>query len=125
MSSLSLEYQYLIIFSLVLLLPKMLLRFHIPAGITALTLGVICTNILGWFDNDQMILTLARLGITSLFVFAGMEIEVTDLKDNVRPLLKYLLQSIGIIFGTAYIVLNITGLSFQISLIIAIGIPES
>jgi Kef-type K+ transport system membrane component KefB len=116
------EYQYLIIVTLLLLLPKMLLRFHIPTGVSALLLGCFSVNYLGWFENDQMIIMLARLGITSLFVFAGMEIEISDLKKNLKPLAKYLIQSLTLIGVTSIAVYYILGLSLQISIIIAIAI---
>ncbi len=121
-TQLSMEYQYLIIVSTLLLLPKLLLRFHIPAGISALIIGCICINLLGWFKDDQMIITLARLGITSLFVFAGMEIELESLKKNFKPLSGYLLKSLGLIIGTAIGIYLLFSLSFQVSLIIAIAI---
>ncbi len=120
--NLSLEYQYLVTFSLVLLLPKILLRLRIPSGITALALGCLFANIFGWFEFDQMILTLARLGITSLFLFAGLEIDLEDLKKNIAPLSKYLVQSLLIIIVAAIGIYYALQLSFQISLIISIAI---
>lgn len=122
LTNLSLEYQYLIALSLVLLVPKLLLRFHIPAGVSALVLGCVSVNILGWFKDDQLILTLARLGITSLFVFAGMEIEINSLKKNFKPLAGYIIQSLALIIGTAIGILFVFSLTFQVSLIIAIAI---
>ena len=84
LNNLTLEYQYVIAVSFLLLLPKILLRFRIPSGMTALGLGIICNLFLGWFENDDMITTLARLGITSLFVFAGMEIDFDDIKKKLQ-----------------------------------------
>lgn len=122
MINIAVEYQYIIILSSLLLLPKLLIRFHIPVGITALILGCICTNYLGWFKQDQMIITLARLGITSLFVFAGMEINISDLKQNIKPLLRYIAQSLLLMLVVSIGIKYLVGLSFQISLIISIAI---
>ena len=119
---LDIEYQYLLVVSFLLLAPKLLLRFRIPSGITALFLGVACVNFLGWFNGDQFILTLARLGITSLFLYAGMEIEIDDLRNNMKPLIKSVLQSLGLILLIAAIIGYLISLSFQISLIISIAI---
>jgi len=65
---------------------------------------------------------LARLGITSLFLFAGMEIDINEIKQYSKPLRKYLLKS--------FIIISISALSFiyllkenvQVSMIIAIAI---
>jgi Kef-type K+ transport system membrane component KefB len=119
---LDVEYQYLLAVSILLLLPKPLLRFRIPTGISALLLGVFCVNFLGWFSEDQFILTLARLGITSLFLYAGMEIEIDDLRKNFKPLVKSVLQSLGLILLIAGLISYGIALSFQISLIISIAI---
>lgn len=120
--NIELEYQYLIFLSLILLLPKILLRFRIPTGITAMALGCFCINLFGWFDQDQLILTLARLGITSLFLFAGMEIEVSALKENYKPLIQYILKSLGLTILTALGIYFIIPTTFQIALIISIAI---
>lgn len=122
LNSISIEYQYLLVLVFVLLIPKLLLRWRIPSGISALVMGSLCANFLGWFKDGQFILTLARLGITSLFLFAGMEIDLDDLKKEIKPLCKYLFQSLSIIVLTALGIYYILGVSFQISLIISIGI---
>jgi Kef-type K+ transport system membrane component KefB len=122
LTQIAIEYQYIATFAAVLLLPKLLIRLHIPTGFTALILGCICTNLLGWFDKDQMIITLARLGITSLFLFAGMEIDIKQLKENIKPLCTQIAQSLALIVIVATIIVFAVNLSFQISLIISIAI---
>ena len=87
------EYQYIVVLLAVLLIPKILLRFQIPTGITSLILGVISINLLGWFQDSQAILLLSRLGITSLFLFAGMEIDLSDLMTHKRPLISCDIES--------------------------------
>lgn len=82
----SIEFHYIILFTILLVLPKLLLRFHIPVGITSITLGVVTSLSLGWFKDDQLVLMLSRLGITSLFLFAGLEIEVEEIKRDAKAL---------------------------------------
>ncbi len=116
------EFQYLALFSSVLILPKMLLRFGIPSGITSLVLGCLCVNFLGWFESDQLVLMLARLGITSLFLFAGMEIEIEELKSNLKPLLIYIGKSLLIMIGAALVSIYVLNVSFQVALIISVAL---
>ncbi|MCO4793892.1 MAG: cation:proton antiporter [Bacteriovoracaceae bacterium] len=118
----SAEYQYLLLFSFILFVPRLLLRFRIPVGISALTLGFICTYFLGWFDSDQLVLLFSRLGITSLFLFAGMEIELEELKKNAGSIIKYLLKSLVIILAVAYGVKYFLDIGLRPSLIVAIGL---
>lgn len=116
------EYQYIVVLLAVLLIPKILLRFQIPTGITSLILGVISINLLGWFQDSQAILLLSRLGITSLFLFAGMEIDLSDLMTHKRPLISSLVQSIILVVISSYFLSLFIGLSFQVCLIISTAI---
>lgn len=70
------------------LVPKMLQRFRIPGAITALVMGFGAT-VLGLFPNDVTLRLFSTLGIVSLFLFAGLEIDGAELRRNVRPLLLH------------------------------------
>ena len=67
------------------LLPKALQRFRIPGAITSLILGAIATQ-LGLFPHDATLSLLSTLGIVALFLFAGLEIDGRELRDNIRAL---------------------------------------
>jgi Kef-type K+ transport system membrane component KefB len=73
-----------LLFSL-FLVPKLLQRFRIPGAITALLMGA-AASALGWFEHDLTLRLLSTLGIVSLFLFAGLEIEGDELKRNIKPL---------------------------------------
>ncbi len=70
------------------LVPKMLQRFRIPGAITALVMGFGAT-MLGLFPHDVTIRLFSTLGIVSLFLFAGLEIDGAELQRNVRPLILH------------------------------------
>ena len=70
------------------LVPKMLQRFRIPGAITALVMGFSAT-MLGLFPNDVTLRLFSTLGIVSLFLFAGLEIDGAELRRNVRPLILH------------------------------------
>lgn len=116
------EFQYFILFASILLLPKMLLRFRIPAALSALGLGVLTTFFLGWFDNDHLLLMLSRLGITSLFLFAGMEVDVMKIKRDAEALSKHLLKGTALILITGLGLMNIFDLGWRASMILSLGL---
>lgn len=70
------------------LVPKMLQRFRIPGAITALVMGFGAT-MLGLFPNDMTLRLFSTLGIVSLFLFAGLEIDGAELRRDVRPLILH------------------------------------
>ena len=65
------EITYLILFSAVLILPKLMRRLRLPEGISCILLGLLSSYFWESFQEDQLLLLLSRLGITSLFLFAG------------------------------------------------------
>jgi Kef-type K+ transport system membrane component KefB len=70
------------------LVPKMLQRFRIPGAITALLMGF-AASLLGLFGNDVTLRLFSTLGIVSLFLFAGLEIDGAELRRNVKPLVLH------------------------------------
>ena len=85
------DLEYLALFSLVLIFPKMLLRFKIPSGITALLIGCAAALYDPNLKNDQLFRFLSQIGITSLFVFAGLEVEWKELKEDKKYFVGYII----------------------------------
>ena len=118
----STEIKYLIMFFVVLIIPKVLLRFKIPSGITCLVIGVVFGMGLGWFHDDQLVLMLSRLGITSLFLFAGLEIELDELIADLPTILKSIAQFLFFISVTTFALSAVFDLNHRVSLILTIGL---
>lgn len=120
--SLTQDLEYLAIFSLVLILPKVLLRLKIPTGITALTIGLF----FGYFDpaikEDTLFRFLSQIGITSLFVFAGLEVNFKELHEDRVYLSKYILKSTVALLLVSWGISDYFDLNYQNSLILTLGI---
>jgi Kef-type K+ transport system membrane component KefB len=114
--------KYLILIITVLIIPKLLLRFRMPSGLTALALGVATTFFLGWFQTSQTVEILATLGITSLFLFAGLEVEVEEFKKNAPILLKHISIAAGVVGISTYGLHTFTELDFRASAVLALGL---
>ena len=119
---LSSELRYISIFVILILLPKILLRFRIPIGISSLAIGALVGSTLGWFQNDLLIDILAKLGITTLFLFAGMEVEIDEIKKDLPTISKFALKTLVFTFICAFIFTQLLGLPFRPSIILAIGV---
>lgn len=116
------DLEYLAIFSLVLIFPKVLMRFKVPSGITALLIGIVIAVFDPELKADNLFRFLSQIGITSLFLFAGLEVEFDELKEDKVYLTKYLTKSLIILIAIAYGISSYFKLPFQESFIYSLGI---
>lgn len=122
MNALSADYQVIILLFVLFLIPKILQRFHIPAAITSFLLGLLCGLGFSLFINDPTIKILATLGIVSLFLFAGLEVDFEELKKSKNLLIQHLtlrIITIGILSSMAQ---RIFDLEFRPSLLVALAL---
>jgi Kef-type K+ transport system membrane component KefB len=112
----------LIAFFLVLTLPKLLERLFIPAGISALGLGVLSYIFFPFFREDEVLKFLSVAGITSLFLFSGLEIKVEDLKSDKKALIKYVVVFLLILFVVSSSLYLFLDFNIQESVIYSLGL---
>ncbi|MDQ3204975.1 MAG: cation:proton antiporter [Pseudomonadota bacterium] len=84
------ELVYLLLIFGLLVVPRVLQRFLIPAPVTSFGLGITAMILWGAQTRDPVIALLSTLGISSLFLFAGLEVEVQALKRGMHRLLVHL-----------------------------------
>ncbi len=70
--------------------PRALQRAGLPAAITSLALGAGAGLGLGWFQHDTTLHLLAAFGIVALFLFAGLDVDGSDLRRHGAILLQHL-----------------------------------
>lgn len=113
---------YLAIFTLVLILPKLLLRFRLPSGITSLSIGVLFATLNPSLIDDRLFRFLSQIGITSLFLFAGLEVDFEELKSDGKYLSTYIGKSLFVIFLMVIGLSYFFELSYPSATILALGI---
>src|SRR5207253_1314575 len=74
------ELQYLLVVVGLFLVPGVLQRFRIPGPITCVALGLLLGAGFQLFHTDSTLPMLGTLGIVSLFLFAGMEVDFSELR---------------------------------------------
>jgi Kef-type K+ transport system membrane component KefB len=84
------EVAYVLLLFGLFVVPRMLQRYRIPAAITSLLLGALAGPVFGLFLHDRTIELLSTLGIVSLFLFAGLDVEVDELKEERRIIAEHL-----------------------------------
>jgi Kef-type K+ transport system membrane component KefB len=82
---------YLTAIFVLLVVPRALQKYRIPAPLTCFALGIGIALIGNEYLHDSTLGLFSTLGISSLFLFAGLEVNVNDLRKGVLHLTIHLL----------------------------------
>ena len=116
------ELVYLLLIFGLLVVPRWLQRFQLPAPITCLALGIAAMLVLGERVHDPVVVLLSTLGISSLFLFAGLEVDPAALRRNFGQLAVHLAIRIATLAGTAWLAWRFAGLSWQAAALVALAL---
>ena len=106
----------------ILLVPKLLQGTPIPGPVWALMLGLFAGMWFPGYSHDSVISLLATFGIASLFLFAGLEVEVDDLRAAWRPLLVHLAMRCGGLVIVAALAVRYYGLDIRPAGLLALAL---
>lgn len=116
------EVRYVLLLFGLFIVPKLLQRFRIPAAITAFGLGMVAGPGLAWMPHDPVLELLSTLGIVSLFLFAGLEIEIEDLLGEKWVLLEHVAIWAGAFGAVAAVGILALSLPSRVAAIAALAI---
>ncbi len=95
------ELQYLLVVVGLFIVPRVLQRLRIPSAITCVAIGALLGMGFGLFHQDPAVPLLSTLGIVALFLFAGMEVDASELRKGLAITLGHLgLQIALLALGT-------------------------
>jgi len=69
-----------------LVIPRALQRFRLPAPLTCFAFGIIVAGFFKPLVNDSVVSYLSTLGIAALFLFAGLEVDLAELRRQLPSL---------------------------------------
>ena len=113
---------YLLLIFGLLVVPRALQRLKLPAPITSLLLGVGAMLLWGADTHDPVVVLLSALGISSLFLFAGLEVDWRSLQRGVGRLLVHLAIRVAALVGTAWLSWRYLDLGWQASALVALAL---
>lgn len=116
------ELVYLLLIFGLLVVPRALQRLKIPAPITCLLLGVGAMLAWGERTHDPVVVLLSALGISSLFLFAGLEVELQALRRGLGRLLAHLAVRIASMALVAWLAWRYLQLGWQPAALLALAL---
>ena len=103
------------------IVPKALQRYGIPGAITSLIMGGVA-NAFGLFPDDPTLRLLSTLGIVALFLFAGLEIDGSELRRNVSALTLHAAIWAALATATAVVAGMMFGLSARAASLLSLAL---
>jgi Kef-type K+ transport system membrane component KefB len=118
----STELTYVLLLFGLFVLPRFLQRYRIPSAITSLALGALLGMGFGLFPHDPTIELLSTFGIVALFLFAGLDAELDELRQEARVIIEHLLIRLVMLGGTAWAVRVFLDLEVRAAVLLALAL---
>jgi len=116
------ELQYLLVVVGLFIVPRVLQRLRIPSAITCVVIGGVLGMGFGLFHGDDTVPLLATLGIVSLFLFAGLEVDFTELRRGLTVVSGHLVIQVILLAVSAWILALIFDLTWRPALLFSLAI---
>jgi Kef-type K+ transport system membrane component KefB len=113
---------YLAVVFGLLVIPRALQRFRLPAQLTCFALGIIVAGFFKPLITDTVISYLSTLGIASLFLFAGLEVDLAELRHQLPSLARHFAVRGLVLVACAGIVAKYFHLGWQVDWMIALAL---
>ena len=115
------DLRYILLIFGLFVLPKFLQRYALPGAITSLVLGFLATQF-EFLPRDETLSLLSTFGIVSLFLWAGLEIHLEDLRPAWRPLAVHLLAFAALTAGVTYLGMRFFTLGMRPAAILSLAL---
>jgi Kef-type K+ transport system membrane component KefB len=116
------ELVYLLLIFGLLVIPRALQRFKLPAPITCLLLGLGAMLAFGEETHDPVLTLLSTLGISSLFLFAGLEVDLAELRKGLARLLIHLGIRVLTLGGVGWLAWRYLDVGWQAAALVALAL---
>jgi Kef-type K+ transport system membrane component KefB len=110
-----------LVFSL-FVIPRILQVWRIPRAITALGLGAVAGLGFHMFHGDATVALFATLGISTLFLFAGLEVRVPELWTGRRMLGEHIIVQLLVMVVTMVAARGLFGLEYRSAALVALAL---
>jgi Kef-type K+ transport system membrane component KefB len=105
-----------------LVVPRALQRFRLPAALNCFALGILVAAFYKPLVGDRVMDVAATLGIASLFLFAGLEVDLVEMRRQLRRLCWHLGLRILFLGIFAWLAMLWLHMAWQPAALLALGL---
>ena len=105
-----------------LVVPRALQRFHIPAQLTCFVFGIVAAIYIKHLVGDEVGRVVATFGIAALFLLAGMEVDFVEIRKQRRRLSLHLALRVLFLGGFGWLAQRYAHLGWQPAILLALGL---
>jgi Kef-type K+ transport system membrane component KefB len=117
------DFVYVVLIFALFVVPRLLQRWRVPTAITNLALGAVAGRCgFGLFENDRTVTLLSTLGISSLFLFAGLDVQLGELRTHKRVLFQHLAIRFALLAAAAWGLVAAAGLGLREGTLVALAL---
>src|ERR1700679_1479204 len=102
--------------------PGALQRFRLPAAITCFAMGIVVAMFYKPLVGDRVMNVVSTLGIASLFLFAGLEVDLVEIRHQLRRLSWHLSLRILFLLFFTWLAIRIWHMGWQPAALLALGL---
>jgi len=118
----SAEFQYTALIFGLFILPRFVIRLGIPFALCAFAMGI-GASFFNWdIIHSDVVVLLSSLGIISLFLFAGLEIEFSELKKTKTFLIQHLVIGVVLLAITSWLIFRWLDLDIRSSIFLGLAV---
>lgn len=113
---------YLVMIFGLLVVPRALQRFRIPAPLTCFALGIVVAIFFKPLVGDRVGLVVATFGIAALFLLAGLEVDLVEIRRQLPRLSGFLVSRAVLLYGFAWVGIHYLHMSWQAATLLGLGL---
>jgi Kef-type K+ transport system membrane component KefB len=105
-----------------LVVPRALQRFRLPAPLTCFIFGIVGAVLFKTTVDDQVLRVIATLGVASLFLLAGLEVDLVEIRRQLPRLTGHLAIRGAFLIATAWLAIRYLHMSWQPASLLGLGL---
>jgi Kef-type K+ transport system membrane component KefB len=105
-----------------LVVPRALQRFRLPAPLTCFIFGIVGAVLFKTTVDDQVLRVIATLGVASLFLLAGLEVDLIEIRRQFPRLMGHLAVRGLFLVATAWLAIRYLHMSWQPASLLGLGL---